>query len=326
MNLGLAEGENAVRRHRRLVICTLVRAFQLAALGLIPDAGDAQTKPISKAAPNDPIRGGPSPSDGPLDCTGSDPVKYPTPKTIGRWNYIIYNKCNAIRNLHLRFEVTKELTAEHNDKVNHCSASQVVTKLTTTQGIFIQFNAFSRDAPRSLIQYIFGIQGKKITPHIQYAGHRTPDNIDHDWQQNFGETTYHDITLEKDNTIPKNFAFDVDLSTNENGFVTAATFTVEDAQGVKHPRKVPPENLYPLRISEFQTDISTTNFQYIDFGKGGAGTLSYSSTGNLLVEGGSYEHCAKSWGAYSGGTCETSNASYGEVHGCGPLTQSVTVK
>jgi hypothetical protein len=89
--------------------------------------------------------------------------------------------------------------------------------------------------------------------------------------------------------------------------------------------------LFPVRVSEFKTNIVSTNANYVDLAKDGAGTLSYSSKGTLFVEGGDYEHCAAALGDYSGGTCETSNAIYGRLSGCSgkpgaTLTQSVIVK
>jgi hypothetical protein len=313
-------------------------AAQLAMLSLIAQAVNAQTSPQpthtvirNESTPN-PTQGGPGPSEGPPvnnSCSGSDPIRYPTNETIGQLNYIIYNKCNAIRNPHFRFEVRKELTAKHDDLVNNCNASQVTQKLTTTDGIYVQFNAFSKDAPKALIQYIFAVVGTKITPHIQYAhtsGNRfaTPDHIDHDWVQSYDNQ--YDLTLDKPNSLAKGFILYVDLKTDDSGYVDGATFTVEEPSGKKHVQTVPEAGLFPLRITEFETNIVTTDGHYIDFAKDGAGTLSYSSTGTMLVEGGDNPHCAIEFGDYSGGTCETSNASYGKLSGCGPLTQSVEVK
>jgi hypothetical protein len=333
-----------MRRQSRLAVHGLLgAAIHLATLGLVSQAANAQTTPqsthtiVPASNSTNPTRGGPSPSQGGSSpnnsCTSSalDSIKYPTKETIGRWNYIIYNRCHTIKDLHLRFEVTKELTAEHDNKVDHCDASQVMQKLTTTDGIFIQFNAFSRDAPNALIQYIFRVRGTEITPHIQYShtpGHQfaTPDHIDHDWQQDYANS-YHDLNLATPNSLAKDFVLYVDLHTDDNGYVTGATFTVEEPNGKKHEQTVPPAGLYPVRISEFQTNIVSTNNHYVEFAKDGAGSLSYSTDGTLLVEGGDFEHCAAALHDYDGGTCETSNASYGKISGCGtPLTQSVTVK
>ncbi len=301
-------------------------------LGLIAQAGNAQTASQpqhtiirNQSTPNT-TEGGPGPSEGPSannSCSGVDPIRYSTSETVGQLNYLIYNKCNAIKDLHLRFEVTKELTAKHDNVVNNCNASQVTRKLNTTDGIYIQFNAFSKDAPKAMIQYIFAVVGTKITPHIQYSG-GTPDNIDHDWQQDYDNS--YGLTLAKANSLAKGFVLYVDLNTDDNGYVTGATFTVEEPSGKKHVQTAPKAGLFPVRVSESQTNIVSTNGNYVDFAKDGAGTLSYSSKGTLLVEGGDYEHCAAALGDYSGGTCETSNASYGKLSGCGPLTQSITVK
>jgi hypothetical protein len=91
-------------------------------------------------------------------------------------------------------------------------------------------------------------------------------------------------------------------------------------------QKAPKEGLFPIRIAESQANIVSTNGHFVDFAKDGAGKLSYSSKGTLLVEGGDFEHCAAALHNYDGGTCETSNASYGKISGCDPLTQSVNVK
>jgi hypothetical protein len=313
-------------------------ASHMAMLGLISQAVNAQTTPqpthtiIRNQSTSNPIEGGPGPSEGPPvsnSCSGVDPIRYPTSQTIGQLNYLIYNKCNAVKNLHLRFEVTKELTAKHDNVVNNCVASQVTQKLNTTDGIYIQFNAFSKDPPRALIQYIFAVTGTQITPHIQYASSvphtfGTPDNMDHDWLQSYDNP--YGLTLDKPNSLAKGFVLYVDLKTDDKGFVDGATFTVEEPNRKKHAQTVPKAGLFPLRISEFETNIVTTDGHYVDFAKDGAGTLSYSSTDTLLVEGGDFPHCAVKFGDYSGGTCETSNASYGKLSGCGPLTQSVDVK
>jgi hypothetical protein len=198
-----------MRRQSQLVVRRLISvAAPIALLGLITQAVYAQTPQhtlIRNQSTSNPIEGGPGPSEGPPvtnSCSGVDPIKYPTSETVGQLNYILYNKCDAIKDLHLRFEVTKELKAEHDDEVSNCSASQVTQKLTTTDGIYIQFNAFSKDAPKALIQYIFAVTGKQITPHIQYAG-GTPDNIDHDWQQDYANA--YGLTLDKPNILPKGF-------------------------------------------------------------------------------------------------------------------------
>ncbi len=273
-----------------------------------------------------------------VDCPGgkcpegkscdNDCCIYPTNKTIGQLNYIIYNKCDAIKDLHLRFEVTKQLTAAHDNEVTGCNASKVTKKLTTTEGIYIQFNCFSKDAPNALIQYIFAVIGTSIVPHIQYAG-GTPDKIDHDWVKSYSNTFAR--TLPKANSLPKGFILEVELSTNAKGYVDGATFTVTGPGGKKFVQKVDKAGLFPLRISEFQTNIVSTNGHYVVFKKGGEGKLTYSSTDALCVEGGNYEHCATALGDYNGGTCETSNALYGKLSSCCSETgksfsQSVTIK
>lgn len=252
-------------------------------------------------------------------------VVYPTSETIGQLNYVIYDQCNAIEDLHLRFKVTKELTAVHDNEVKNCNASDVVKKLSATGGIYVQFNAFSKDAPKALIQYIFAVTGTTITPHIQYSG-GTPDGKDHDWQQNYANS-YPDLTLAKANSLAKGFVLEVDLNTDDKGYVNGATFTVTEPNGKKHVQKADQAGLFKLRISEFQTNIVSTNGNYVDLATGGAGTLSYSSKNKLKVEGGNYEHCAAASGDYSGGTCELSNARYSCPAAAGAtLTQSVSAK
>ena len=324
----------------RFTLRGLVAAAPLLTLGLIAQAVNAQAidtpqKTIIRpqVTPN-PTEGGPVTVAPPpskkvcacptgLFCDGAC-CAYSTGKTTGQLNYVIYNQCDAIKDLHLRFEVAKELTADHDNQVNNCNASDVTKTLKTTGGIYVQFNTFSKDAPNALIQYIFAVVGTKITPHIQYAG-GTPDKVDHDWTQNY--LNAYGLTLAKPNSLAKGFVLEVELSTDAKDYVDAVTFTVTEPDGKKHVQKA--ANLFPLRVSEFQTNIVSTNGNYVDFGKGGAGTLSYSSKDKLSVEGGNYEHCAAKWGDYAGGTCETSNAAYGGMKPCSAattLTQSVTVK
>ncbi|HEV3326193.1 MAG TPA: hypothetical protein VG052_11335 [Puia sp.] len=262
-----------------------------------------------------------------MSCDG-DCCMYPTNETIGQLNYIIYNKCDAIKDLHMRFEVTKELTADYDELTTNCDASKITKKLNSTEGIVIQFNCFSKDAPKALIQYIFDVSGTSITPHIQYAG-GTPDKVDHDWVQSY--TNAFGLTLSKANSLAKGYILEVELSTDSKGYVDGATFTVTEPGGKKETQKAAKSGLFPLRISEFQTNIVSTNGHYVHFAKGGEGTLSYSSSGEMCVEGGNYEHCATALGDYNGGTCETSNASYGKLSSCctkegESFKQSVTIK
>lgn len=308
-----------------------------ALLTLIPAALIAQKNPILR----DPIVDTSGIEHFPVnkaDCPGGkcpsgkscddDCCIYPTNKTIGQLNYIIYNNCDPIKDLHLRFEVTKELTADHDNEVSGCNASKITKKLTTTEGIYVQFNCFSKDAPHALIQYIFAVVGTTITPHIQYAG-GTPDKIDHDWVKSYSNSF--GLTLAKANSLEKGYILEVELTTNGKGYVDGATFTVTGPKGKKYTQKVDKAGLFPMRISEFQTNIVSTNGHYVSFEKGGEGTLTDSSKDALCVEGGNYEHCANSFGDYNGGTCETSNASYGKLSKCcsasgSSFSQSVTVK
>jgi hypothetical protein len=302
-------------------------AAPLLMLGLTAQGVNAQTHTIIRNQPPPPCctGGGGSATEGPPANNSSCLApKYPTGQTIGQLNYIIYNQCKAIEDLHLRFEVTDELTAKHDNEVNNCNPSKVTKTLNTTEGIYIQFNAFSKDAPNAMIQYIFAVTGNEITPHIQYSG-GTPDNKDHDWLQSYDNP--YGLRLATANSLAKGFVLEVDLSTNDQGYVNGAKFTVTEPNGSKHEQKAPESGLFPVRISEFQTNVVSTNGHYVDFAKDGAGTLSYSSKGELAVEGGDIEHCAAAFGDYDGGTCETSNASYSCVATSGAaLTQSVTVK
>jgi hypothetical protein len=336
-------------RHSWLAVRRLVSAAApLLMFGLMAQAANAQTLVGAPGTPGKTVirpqttpeqnRGGPSIASPPPNknaCSCSTGIfcdgaccAYPTSKTIGQLNYVIYNQCKAIPDLHLRFEVTKELTAEHDNAIKDCNPSDVNSsnKLPTTGGIFVQFNAFSKDAPNALIQYIFAVTGTKITPHIQYSG-GTPDKVDHDWQENYANA--YGLTLAKPNSLAKGFVLEVALDTDDKGYVNGASFTVTEPDGKKHVQKAPKAGLFPLRISEFQTNIVSTNANYVDLAKDGAGTLSYSSKDKLSVEGGNYEHCAAAAGTYDGGTCEASNASYGGLNPCSAattLTQSVTVK
>lgn len=259
-----------------------------------------------------------------MSCDG-DCCMYPTDETIGQLNYIIYNKCDAIRDLHFQFKVTKEFTAEYDELTNNCNASQITKKLNTTDGIVVQFNCFSKDAPNAMIQYLFYIQGTTIYPHIQYS-RGTPDKIDHDWTA----STY-PITLTKSNSLAKGFVLDVELSSNENGYVNGAKFTVTEPDGKKYVANAPQSSLFPIRISEFQTNIVSTDGHYVHFAEGSEGILSYWAQDALCVEGGNYEHCAATFGDYDIGTCETSSANYGKLSSCctkpgDSFKQSVTAK
>lgn len=263
-------------------------------------------------------------------------------KAEGEWNYIIYNDCNPMKDLKLSFKVTKELEAQY-DVAANCAQSPTATdqKLSSTEGVVVQFNCFSKDANKvkntgGMIQYIFYVQGKSIFPHIQYVS-GTPDGVSHDWSQ-IG-ITFPGLTLPKDNAIPEGYTLEVELGTGEKGYVNEVTFRVIDDKGKTYEKKAPkkngnppgatashPETLYPVRITEFQTNVVSTNGHYVHFKKGGEGTLTYSSTDKLCVEGGSYDHCVRSFT----GTCESSNAIYGSLSSCctnsgGSFSQSVKI-
>jgi hypothetical protein len=307
-----------------------------AMLFFIPAAVNAQKKPILRPILKNEIgilhfppvnkNGCPTTCPTGMSCDGPC-CMYPTAETIGQLNYIIYNKCNPIKNLHFRFEVTKEFTADYDEETNNCSASQITKKLSTTEGIVVQFNCNSKDAPNALIQYLFYVQGTTIFPHIQYAG-GTPDKVDHDWSPS---TSTYGITLPKANSLAKGWVLEVELTSDNDGYVTGASFSITAPDGKKHVADAPKSSLYKLRISEFQADIVSTNGHYVHYAAGSEATLSYSSKEELCVEGGNYDHCAAALGNPLFGTCETSNASYGTLSACctkpgDSFKQSVSVK
>jgi len=304
---------------------------------LIPAVINAQLKKTIMRAPINHVNGIEPVPDNKNLCAGSKcPTgmscdgtccMYPTNETIGQLNYIIYNKCDAMKDLHFKFEVTKELTAEYDELTSNCDASKITQKLNSTAGIVIQFNCFSKDAPNALIQYLFYVQGTDIWPHIQYAG-GTPDKVDHDWAPS---TTTYGITLPKANSLAKGWILEVELTSDDKGYVTGATFSITEPDGKKHSSTAPKSSMYPVRLSEIQTNVVSTNGHYVHYAKGGEGTISYSSTDELCVEGGNYNHCATALGNTSWETCETSNASYGTLSSCctkagDSFKQSVTAK
>jgi hypothetical protein len=304
------------------LISVVVHAQQKTIVGPMPQ----DTSHAKRVLPAD-KNGCPAKCPASMSCDGGCCL-YATAETIGQQNYYIHNACDAIKDLHFRFEVTKEFTAEYDNEVSNCNASQVVKKLDNTEGIVVQFNCFSKDAPNALVQYIFWVNGTDITPHIQYAG-GTPDKTDHDWQRSY--TNAYGLRLAKANSLAKGFVLEVELNSDDRGYVNGATFTVTEPDGKKHVQKVSKEELFPIRISEFETNIVSTNGRYVHFAKGGEGTLSYSSKEVLCVEGGNYEHCAVAFGDQAFNTCETSNARYGRLSDCctkagGAFEQAVVVK
>jgi hypothetical protein len=265
-------------------------------------------------------------------------------KAEGNWNYIIASDCNSMKDLKLSFKVTKDLEAEY-DVAANCAQVPKATdkKLDSTQGVVVQFNCFSMDADKQknvggMIQYIFYVEGQSVTPHIQYVT-GTPDGLDHDWLWQ-GNNSFPDLQLPKANTLPAGYTLEVEFATDEHGFVNEVTFKVLDDKGKSYVMKAPekgahpqgattshPETLYPVRITEFQTNVVSTNGLYVHYKAGGEGTLTYSSKEKLCVEGGSYEHCVNA----SIETCESSNAIYGNLSSCcsepgKAFSQSVSIK
>ena len=250
-------------------------------------------------------------------------------KAEGNWNYIVYSDCNPMKDLKLSFKVTKDLKAEY-DVIANCAQSPTSKdkKLNSTEGVVVQFNCFSKDADKKkntggMIQYIFYVQGKSISPHIQYVS-GTPDGKDHDWLRQ-GNNTFPGLTLPKANTLPKDYTLEVEFGNDKDGYVNKVTFTVINEKGKHFVLKAPekgahppgstksnPGTLYPLRITEFQTNVVSTNGHYVHFKTGGEGTLTYSAKDKLCAEGGSYEHCVSA----GIGTCESSNAIYGFLSSC----------
>jgi hypothetical protein len=292
----------------------------LAMLCFIPVAIQAQEKPILRAIlknetgilhlpPVDKKACSTCPPG--MKCDGPC-CMYPTGETIGALNYIIDNKCNPIKDLHFRFEVTKEWTAEYDELTKNCNAADITQKLNTTDGIVVQYNCTSKDAPQALIQYLFYVQGNSIYPHIQYAG-GTPDKVDHDWA---ASTSTWGITLPKANSLDKGWILEVELTSDNDGYVTGAKFTATDPAGKKYTADAPKSSMAKVRLTEIQTNIVSTNGHYVHFKAGGEGTVSYSSKDEICVEGGNYTHCAAALGLPLWGTCETSNASYESLSSC----------
>jgi hypothetical protein len=261
-------------------------------------------------------------------------------KAEGNWNYIIYNNCNPMKDLQLVFQVTKDMEAEYDLVLPDCAQTPPsgTFEHLPTEGVVVQFNCYSKDAGRKkntggMVQYIFYVQGQTISPHIQYVS-GTPDGVDHDW----APSPFPGLTLPNNNTLPANYSLWLWLNTDENGYVNEVIFGAEDNHGTLYQLSAPhPENVYPLRILEFQTNVVSTNGHYVNYKSGGAGTLYYTSNAQmndekgqqLCVEGGSYDHCVASYL----GTCESSNASYGFLDVCcttektaWTLSQSVVAK
>ncbi len=237
-------------------------------------------------------------------------------KAQGNWNYIIYNECAPLMGLIAVFEVTQDIEAEYDLNLD-CAQNPPGGTLAhlPTGGVVVQFNCYSKDVgkfgqpPGGIVQYIFYVQGQTITPHIQYAS-GTPDGIDHDWSP----FPFFALTLPKNNTLPAGYSLWLFLETDANGYVNDVIFGVEDNYSNVYMMSAwdsdplfPNWFCYPLRILEFQTNVVSTNSHYVHFKTGGAGTLTYASSQQLYVEGGSYDHCVGSGLR----TCESSNASYG---------------
>jgi hypothetical protein len=254
---------------------------------------------------------------------------YPLTKPAeGNWNYIIYNNCEPMNNLKLSFKVTKDLEAEY-DLAANCAQTPSSTdqKFSSTAGVVVQFNCYSKDVGTQqnsggMVQYIFYIQGQSVYPHIQYVS-GTPDGLDHDWAR--GNNTFPGLQLPKANTLPAGYTVEVAFGTGTGGYVDDVTFTVIDNNRKSYVLNAPkagthpagstsaaPETIFPLRIIEFQSNVVSTDGRYVHFKPGGEGTLAYSSSDILCVEGGNYAHCAES----GAGTCESSNASYGFLSSC----------
>jgi len=247
----------------------------------------------------------------------------------GNWNYIINSNCNAMKDLKLSFKVTKDIEAEYDIAANCAQIPAAgAQKINNTQGVVVQFNCFSKDADKTantggMVQYIFYISGQTVYPHIQYVS-GTPDGLDHDWLWQ-GGNTFPGLQLPKANTLSAGYTVQVELGTDNNGYVNNVTFTVIDNHGKSYVLTAPksgtpvpqataarPGTLYPLRVAEFQTNVVSTNGLYVHFKSGGEGTLTYSSKDVLCVEGGAYEHCVNA----GTGTCESSNAIYGALSSC----------
>ncbi len=229
---------------------------------------------------------------------GPDPIQSPGSNV----NYIMYNSCSPIDQLSYSMYVNKDL-------------------VSGSGGFSLQFNNYTKATgyENTVIQLIFHVSDQ-ILAHIQYPG-GTPDGIDHDWQKSFSK-----ITLEND-TLPAHYTLGVALSNDGNGNINGAAFTVEDNNGKSYTISAPasafPSGKYLYPISEFQANlVGYGGGATASFSPGGKATITYSSEGQLCVEGAN-PNCTGSDLI----TDEKANTGYGELSSCcgGSLTQPVFI-
>ena len=229
--------------------------------------------------------------------------------------------CNPIEDLKVRFNVTQDMVAA----VTPSGGGPP----TQNGGFTMQLNAYNPAGPTtSWMQYVFLLGGNAIQYQVQYwdiasacaCGHTvcdcTPPVVN----------LQGSVLSLPSNTLPANYALEIDLNNDVNGNITGALFSVTDNTGKTTSSLAALDAGHQFPIVAFQVNFGGPgNASNSQFSSGG-GTISYESRNDLCAEGGLPDVCSKS--AASGiATAETSNASYSTIGWpcCGSrVTQSLS--
>jgi hypothetical protein len=210
---------------------------------------------------------------------------------------------------------------------------------TANGGFTMQLNAFNPTGQgTSWMQYVFLISGNAITAQVQYWNIAAFDNCVSQCNQNCvrqggnvsqcqsncpgncvnSQTqpvnlSQNIISKMSSNTIRAGYVLEIDL-TDSNGNITKASFNVKDNNGqtVGTPAPLSLDANHQFPIVAFQVNIvGPANLSNSTFssGAGTIGTIAYTSSGQLCVEGGLPDGCSGS-GTPTG---ETSNVAYATI-------------
>jgi hypothetical protein len=224
----------------------------------------------------------------------------------------------------------------------------VTQALISNNGFSMQLNAFNPTSPSvttSWLQYAFIASGQTIQGTVQYwnigafgqccAAQNCSANPNACVCSSPTSTcpvittpvfqfTPTIVSVPSSNNLPAGYNLQIQLSNDNAGNITKATFVVIDNNGNSHSQSISLPSGSQFPISAFLANIVGPGNAASTTFTSGAATLTYQvSSGQLCLEGELPDSLCSGSGT---GTAETSNATYGQIAPCcgSQLTQSVT--
>ena len=223
----------------------------------------------------------------------------------------------------------------------------VTQALISNNGFSMQVNAYnpaSSSATTSWLQYAFIATGTTIQGTVQYWNIAAFTNCcaTQNCKTNSSACTCSSptktcpvtttpvfqftptiVSVPSSNNLPPGYNLQIQLTNDNAGNITQATFVVIDNNGNSHSQSISLPSGSQLPISAFEVDVVGPGNSASTTFTSGAATLTYQvPSGQLCLEGVRPDGCSGS----GTGTAESSNATYGQIASCcgSQLTQSVT--